>query len=137
MKKIFYLTVVTSVLVFLCGCNNRTIKTSPVSGVVRMNNKTLENVTVTFHNQNGTRSYGVTDSSGQFRLTTFKKNDGAPIGKGYFTITSNESVEPGLDPPPDSLIVKLRKYSSPDTSGLEFEVKPESNKFDIQLDATE
>lgn len=80
-------------LVFVSGCGEQKgwLKTYQVKGKVQVDGKAVKGVVLTFHprNQNPERTHfasGKTDENGEFVLTTFKPDDGAPAGEYDVTI---------------------------------------------------
>lgn len=82
------------VLLFFLGCrgNERPVVV-PASGVVRLDGKPTEKLSVVFFPSTGRSAAGVTDAQGRFELTTFETGDGAVVGEHAVTIT------PMMDPP--------------------------------------
>jgi len=134
-------------------------KTYPVSGTVTQGGQPVADANVTFQLKDGSQgAVGVTDSSGNFHLTTFTAGDGAvagehlvtvtkydrpkivPQGDGSIADTGDEEPAPdesdasaGGDVDPKSLLPG--KYANPQTSGLTATVgESGENKFDFQLD---
>jgi len=116
-------------LIVLSGCGKKGTATYQVTGTVTIDGKPAEGARVIFCPQQGVdpeaarlRPLGVTDSSGQFVLTTYVKGDGAPPGNYNLIVTWPEPPRPrpeggggrtsrGKD--------RLKgKYGSPDKSGL-------------------
>ncbi|WP_146590862.1 hypothetical protein [Posidoniimonas polymericola] len=74
---------------------------------------------------------------GQFRLSTFGDQDGAPPGRYRVGVTPRVKVwqsEEIREAPPQNSIPP--NYTSPSSSGLEFEVKSERNEIDINLESS-
>ncbi len=117
-------------------------KTIPVAGIVTLNGTPVEGATVNFISMDGKSSpFGVTDSAGKFRLTTFNPNDGAPLGNYTVTITKKtvetkpHPKEPETQP---AIIVKTtwdvpENFSIPAKSGLSAQVI-EGGKNDFSFD---
>ena len=72
-------------LLVACGCQKgpKTPPTYPVSGKVTYKGEPVEGATVSFlpSAEGGQAASGVTDASGQYKLTSFKKDDGAVAGQ--------------------------------------------------------
>lgn len=94
----------------------------PVKGQVTLNGKPLSNALVVLHPKTpapgqSTTPRATTDANGDFQVSTYDTNDGAPTGEYAVTIQhfpllqKGESFEPG----PNSLPKKLSK---PDTTDL-------------------
>jgi hypothetical protein len=62
---------------------------------------------------------------GTFRASTYKAGDGAPAGRYRLLITPPEQLDPGQPRP----LPFDRRFSSFETSGLEYAVKPGKNEF--------
>jgi predicted small lipoprotein YifL len=79
-------------LCVLIGCGQQGPTVVPASGVVTYEGEPVEGARVMFHPQGeGARSsYGTTDASGRFKLSTFGMNDGALLGKHVVTVSKVE-----------------------------------------------
>jgi hypothetical protein len=77
----------------IAGCSKPGwLETYPVKGVVRVDGKPAKDAMITFHprEQTGERPYiptGKTNENGEFTLSTFVADDGAPAGEYDVTIT--------------------------------------------------
>ncbi len=94
------------------------------------------NVSLTSANK-GPAAFGITDSSGNFKLTTYGKDDGAAPGKYIVTVrkkvveTKPDPVSPDLNP---AILVKEtfivpEKFGHAHTSDLTVEVKDSPDNF--------
>ena len=129
------------------GCSKSSEPTCPVHGVVTLNGKRPKGGVVIFEStvpgSSGRRfsARGVIDPNGQYRLSTFHKDDGAVLGKHRAAILPEEDLNPSSSSPE---AVQRRKaimqippqYQSSDTSNLIFDVKPKDNTIDIALQAS-
>ena len=123
--------------VLLSGCGgSSTPKTYPVTGVVTFKGAALPNAVVSFVPAGGRPGAGITNSQGEYSLSTFTGGDGALPGM-HSVIVSEPAVEMKEgdysvpEPKPPRFPVK---YTDPRQSELKFEVKPgEENKFAIDL----
>lgn len=128
-------------------------KTVAVTGKVTYNGQAVEGATVTFVSRQGTNSaVGLTDATGQYKLTTFAKDDGAVPGEYQVKIIKTEAPpaagpavsdeDPNYVPPeemgpepaaPKNLLPA--KYADPNSSGLSATVTESAakNVFDFQL----
>lgn len=112
------------------GCGSHA--TQPVAGMVRLDDGTpVTNAVVTFEAVDGSLSaHGVTDAAGQFRLSTFGREDGAVVGRYRATVRP-------LDPPDadsaQTLLQIAPKYFRFETSELEYEVGAGRNDFTIVI----
>ena len=132
-----------SILIFICvgmvGCSSAPEETYPVEGTVTLDGKPLEGGSVLFLQTTSSESdknytaRGKIDSEGHYELSTFGKNDGAVAGKFRVAVMSGyePTGEAGGPPPPKKDVPGI--YRNPDTSGLQFEVEPKTNKIDIPL----
>jgi hypothetical protein len=132
-----------TVAVFATGCGAGGPATAPVSGTVIYNGKPVPNAHVSFVPSDPSRraAEGLTDTSGRFTLGTFSASDGAIVGKYKIGVIANGpprpakpgegSGMPGETVPGEPSIPK--KYFSPETSGLEHEVKSGRNSVELTL----
>lgn len=140
--------VVLSTAAFLVGCGGGgqgvagRPTTAPVSGTVLYNQEPIEGATVTFVPQGHSHAaVGLTDSSGEFRLQTFSRDDGAVPGEFKVTVRKVELPSGAAEPPPDgedgpqweerSLLPE--RYASAETSGLDATVTEGANSFTFTL----
>lgn len=121
------------VAVSLSACN-RGPHMVPVKGEVLLDGKPVEGAAVLFTPEAGGRpADGVTDKDGKFSLQTYEPGDGAPVGKYKVAIvgmrmTGIQATADGLSGEVDPGKVREiwfvpKKYSTPESSGLEAEVK--------------
>ncbi len=69
------------------GCSNGDPKVVPVSGKVMLNGKPVSGASVTFSQEGAPRNaFGETDAEGNYRLTTYKSNDGAIPGENKIAV---------------------------------------------------
>ena len=111
------------------GCGNRN-SFQQVTGVVTYQTAPVEGATVNFYNaETKTASYGRTDASGRFHLSTKATSDGAPPGSYVVTISKLQAtggevkeIAPGvLDPNPTPGVTYHAippMYANQATSGL-------------------
>jgi hypothetical protein len=130
-----------------------------VSGKVLLDGKPIEGVMVQFLNKTSPRTaMGVTDASGQFKLTTYDTNDGAVVGDHIVTMTKQgsggamnaELPSPAVNPEEwkkqyEEKMFKSRqqgpvpsqlpsKYGDPKTSGISRQViEGDPNVFTFEL----
>ena len=112
-------------------------------GVVKLDDKPLDEATVIYHSQsNDVSAQGVTDKNGNFKLTTYDANDGAVEGKHKVVITKRtyEKRKTKYDSPEESSIALIPKellpikYSLPTTTTVEVEVSGKgTNNATIEL----
>ena len=114
-----------------CGDANSQLPVFPVQGTVALKGKVLANALVVLHpfdtsDPRATACRATTDANGNFTMSTYKANDGAPEGDYKVTVEcyhlkgSGNSLEPG----PNILPVK---YSRPSTTNLTVRVARGTN----------
>ena len=126
-------------------------KTVAASGKVTYKNLPVEGATVSFLGDGKTPpAIAITDSSGEFVLTTVRSGDGAVTGTHRVTVTKivgpakkaaktnmtmEEAAKAAQEPAEAKPLSMLPdKYASVDSSDLQFEVKSSgSNIFEIKL----
>lgn len=141
------------------GCNSNSLGTVEAGGTVTYRGEPLAGATVTLIPQAGQRAAaGISDASGQFRVTTLLAGDGAMPGSYKVTVTkTQESAVPkttqemsldemrkieqqmiGKAPPPGVEPVNLLpiKYKSDTTTPLSCEVSASGNN-NFQFDLTD
>lgn len=153
LKSTVYLALVASVLLGGCGqTEDHRPPTYPVAGTVVHNGQPVEGALVRFELVDASYSAaGKTDAQGQYRLTTFGVNDGAPAGQYKVSIlkyetppniptsesekdyVSSETVDRTLEEViPKNLLPA--KYANVNTSGLTATVSEDgANRFDFTL----
>jgi hypothetical protein len=125
----------------------------PVTGVVKLNGQPVVGADIVFNLKDGTgSSFGRTDASGNYQLTTRRSNDGAVPGD-YLVVISKADDAPAAstaDVPQDSpnynpfagkaAPAKPKsksgipaKYADAKTSGLTARVLEEKNAIDFEL----
>jgi hypothetical protein len=133
------------VLVLFAGCGGSPEKVYPVQGTVNLDGTPMIAGTVLFEpfepGESGLRHAGrsTIDSEGHYSLTTFEKGDGAMVGRHHVMVIPMREWM-GADRP--SYVKEIPrdvpdKYTSPETTPLEFEVKPGENRYDIELSTKE
>jgi hypothetical protein len=120
----------------LGGCNSRP-KTYPVEGKVTFpDNTPLVGATVEFESQEaetkGVNARGEVGEDGTYRLKTGRE-DGAVEGL-HRVIVVPPPYPPGNMSGPAPKEVLHSRFRSYETSGLQFTVKPEPNRFNISVD---
>ena len=104
-------------------------KMSRVSGIVTLDGQPVAGARITFLPAKGGRpASGVTDGTGEYRLTTFEKDDGAAPGRYAVTVVLKKTTGPARE----TWIVPKR-YADPKTTGLQIEVAPGINRIDFDL----
>ena len=119
------------------GSGAKDWKLAPISGVVKLQGKPMENPVVTFIPDEGPTAVGIGNESGEFSMRT-NGSKGVVVGKCKVTVTSAGGV--AAIPPSDGNEMKLvakgklnNKYASPDTTDLIVEV-PEAGNEKMTLD---
>ena len=137
-------------LLLIAGCSEDGLaKRYHVSGTVKYHDKPLEKGQITFTPDAAQGQVASSDiEDGYYRLTTLTTGDGAMPGKYKVTIIAKDvDYAPLLEQskggiPHQRAVMKLNqkakrlipaKYEQAKTSGLEKEVKEESNTFDFDL----
>ncbi len=113
-----------------CGCggggsNEKLQKVYPVTGVVKYQGQPVEGATVTFTlgGEKSRTAFGKSGPNGEFKITTYKKDDGAVAGKHAVTVTKVETSEPdanGIVPPDKQLLPE--RYADLGTTPLTADV---------------
>ncbi len=128
------------------GCTRRRgprgparMPTVPAGGVVTFRGKPVAKASVVFLHEGGSASaVGTTDAEGRFTLTTYARDDGAPVGKYAMTVATVDTteVEPGVLAPLPANGGRPgvpATYANAATSGLTCEI-PESGDKDIRIE---
>lgn len=110
--------------------------TYPMEGRVTLDGKPLDGATVALHAYNAeTEKYasvcdGRTDENGRFKMTTYHRFDGAPVGDYVATVVKSGKVDPEGEPVGNTLPAR---YGSPTTSNLRVPVRETSNVLQLDL----
>jgi len=120
------------------GCGRKdTVKRYPVAGRVTLDGQPLSSGTVSFMTESGAVATGKIGADGAFRMVPFgASGDGVPAGRYKVVVCAPDPNALAAMKLPDGPVPSLipERYNSPDTSGLEFEVKPDSqNQVDFTL----
>lgn len=124
---------VASVALLCSSCGGSDLKPAfPVRGQVLFEGKPVPHALVVFHPQAGEeplRPSATADAEGRFTLTTYKKEDGAPVGDYAVTVEwrpapKNDNYEGS---PPNKLPAR---YSKPQSSKLLVRVSEGINELD-------
>ncbi len=115
--------------------------TIPVHGKITLNGAPIEGATVMFFSEKlAITSYGKTDATGNYQLTTYEPGDGAPVGHYQVSVKKSQQtiVEPSDHPaiPPKSQTSQLLppQYSDYDSSQLKAVVaEGGNNAFQFNL----
>ncbi len=107
------------------GCGSRhpeRAKVYPARGEVLFNGKPATGAVVRLHAPEGASilALGTVLTDGSFALTTYESGDGAPAGRYRVSVSwRRQALEEGQEGPP---LIPPR-YFSPESSGLEVEIK--------------
>lgn len=123
------------------GCSQKE-QTYSVAGMVTLDGKPLENVTVVFDllssDVTGKRysARASTDSQGKYQLATFRPADGAVPGRYRVIIVPNlvfGDVTPAIQAEAAKKPTIPARYLDFSTTPLEYEIKPTENQIDLVL----
>lgn len=134
------LLVATAFCVVAAGCGSKNPPTATVSGKVLYQGQPLQSGSVLFVPDAGAAARGMIQSDGTFRLSTYKPDDGAIIGKHRAEVRCAAQASPAAAPG-EGVVEEFRvgksliprKYTNYVTSGLTFEVGPAGNEYVIEL----
>jgi hypothetical protein len=113
-----------SALVFIAGCGGTAGPVChPVRGQVRWNGQPLAEAQVVFHPQFSAdekfpQPIGQTDAQGNFALSTFQPNDGAPEGQYVITVELRDLRQVGEETVRDGPNLLPGRFARPQESGL-------------------
>jgi hypothetical protein len=119
----------------LTGCGSKGPPVYEVRGQVLFNGKPVPHAFVVLHpvekGRSAPRPNATTDESGNFVLSSFHAEDGAPAGEYVATVEWRKAtVVRGEDPVLSANLLPV-KYSKPTTSDLRVTIKPGSNENQI------
>ena len=124
MRKWFSVCIVMFIAV---GCGGP--KLGEVTGIVTLDDKPLENATVTFTPADGPQSVDRTDALGRYELKYSQGNPGAVLGEHTVSIETYHIAAGGIEFP-ETLPEKYNRESE-----LSREVKPGKQQFDFNLES--
>jgi hypothetical protein len=107
--------------------------TVPAGGVVTHRGKPVAKASVVFLHEGGSASaVGTTDAEARFALTTYSRDDGAPVGKYRMTVAMVDTteIEPGVLAPLPANCGRPgvpANYANAATSGLTCEIAASGN----------
>lgn len=140
---VFHVVICSTLVV---GCSGRAKsnrpETVPVSGIVTHKGQPIEGATIMFFPKvpPGNGAGGLTDSSGEYRLTTFESADGAVPGSYLVTVMktrveANPKAKHDPNEPPEHHVNLLpERYTNPQGSGFTAEIKKgDANQFTFDL----
>lgn len=121
----------TPVLLLVCiaGCGPKQFSTAPVEGRVLYNGRPLDHGTVMLQPDVGPLAKGQIQADGSFRLSSYRENDGALVGKHCVTVICRDKPDKALggEAAPGKLLIPER-YINTATSGIEVTIKPSDNE---------
>jgi hypothetical protein len=113
-----------AILALCCGCGRSNSKLAEVSGRVTYNGEPFPGVHLEFNPDGpGRPSSGYTDQNGEYTARYTEDQNGALIGK-------HEVLLKTYDDPATAVMRVPADYAK-----MEFEVKPGSNRFDVDIQA--
>jgi hypothetical protein len=143
--KVLQLSMLMSALCLL-GCGGgggpkpiEKLPTVPVTGTVTLRGKALPDASIIFSRADGkVNPRGISDASGNFQLSTYGNNDGAPVGSYKVTVAvdlAKKDADGNLLPPPEEgwKSPVPSKYSDPKLTDITKEVKEGGGPITIDL----
>jgi len=135
MHSLRQVVILAAAVNFLSGCAPSGLE-SQVSGTVKLDGKAVGPGTITFAMKNGSSNpaTGAIEEDGSYRLKT-AKTTGLHPGMYRVSLAVFEASQgrPGQRLYGRSKMITPEKYSSTETSGLEYEVKSGGNTINIDL----
>lgn len=138
--------VLSASLAALTGCGSDVPKppeklpTVPVTGTITLNGKPLAGTSISLHHAEGkVAPRGLSDQAGNFSISTYGNNDGAPAGSYKVTAAKSmvKEISPGVlaPPPPGGFKSDIpAKYENLDSTTLQVEIKSgQKNELKIEL----
>ena len=112
-----------------CSEGESRLPTHKVTGKVVKNGVGVSNATVIFHSKNPPKDFikprAISNSEGEFTLTTYESGDGAPVGDYEVTVEQWLNDNPQIGP-----TNRLpQKFGSPNTSGIKASVASTENSL--------
>lgn len=135
---------VLAICIVICaGCNTGP-RMAPVKGTVSHNGKPLANGTIRFESTGQRPATGKIVNGEIVEMTTFKTNDGVPVGAHKIAVWASEDAGSGtVGANPGEVKVGANymsgksliheNYNNPDTSGLTAEIKSGDNVVEFKL----
>jgi UDP-2,3-diacylglucosamine pyrophosphatase LpxH len=112
------------------------VATHPVDGQLRIDGQPYVGAMVTFHRYNATTKRfnsvcnGKTDEKGRFQISTYVRNDGAPLGEFSVTVTKAIAIDEEGEPVKNQL---PEQYATPARSPLKVTIKEGTNDVILEL----
>jgi hypothetical protein len=132
-RPLYLAPLVTAFIVAGCGTPAGP-ECEPVKGSITFNGKPLAEAIVVLHPADGDvagnqKPMATTDAGGNFELTTFTRNDGAPVGDYAITIELRAVETGGEEPVRTGRNLLPPRYAKPETSGLKYMVVEGENQI--------
>jgi hypothetical protein len=130
-RRVLFIVVSAWLVVPGCGGGDSgNLPTAPVSGTLSVEGKPVAAGAIHFHPQKGQAASGIV-KDGKFTLTTYNDGDGAIVGKHRVALEVVEEV-PTADGDTTTKSLLPKKFSSPDSSGIELEI-PAAGRPNLQI----
>lgn len=132
-------------LSLLAGCGSdgpkppEKLPTVPVTGTITLNGKPLAETSISLHHAEGkVAPRGLSDKSGNFSISTYGNNDGAPAGTYKVTAAKSmvKEISPGVlaPPPPGGFKSDIpAKYENLDSTTIQVEIQA-NQKNELKID---
>lgn len=142
------LVAVLSLVLLAIGCSPRRPTTVPVSGIVTLDGEPVAGAAVMFEPEaGGVPARASTAADGSYKLSTFRRGDGALVGRHRVTVAKIvieglKVDEAGLEAGPLTGPIQERSaipssYGNPATSGLMAEINAATSTIDLPLTSRE
>lgn len=125
MKRVFAFSLALFVALISSSCGESRYVTFPVQGQVELDGKLTPGAMVALHPVDATvtvHPVGTVGADGNFKISTYGSNDGAPAGDYTVTVTWYQLVGEGTNKTPGPNVVP-NIYRSPKTSPLKVAVR--------------
>lgn len=130
MKSSFCFLFLVLIVTLGCGDGRVRLPTAPVGGTITYQGKPLSAGRITFVHPSGQGVGADITADGTYRLTAFQGKNQVTVSCFMSERDSNPTARPS-SPTAKSLIPT--RFGNCDTSGLTLDVKPEANRFDVDL----
>lgn len=130
---------VIAALLSILGCGPKPPKPYPATGTVHVNGKPAERVLLIFYPETALPTEfqvptprAMTGSDGQYKITTYSGEDGAPAGEYRISAVWMTKRPDDMDPEAFNARDRLKgKYADPDRSGLRVTIEPGGNVLEL------
>jgi hypothetical protein len=119
---------------FVIGCKPQGPEVFSVEGIVTLDGKPFDFVTITFTpRETGRMGFATTNAEGKFKLSTIGAKPETGTTFGEYSVSFNKEVL--IKPPPSEKTKQLvpKKYLSPETSDFNVSVENRKNVFNFEL----